>query len=273
MVTQQRRKKIEELLRNGAARTVELAEVLGVSVDTVRRDLGYLEKLRVVKRTHGGAMLAGKSALPAPDDPMLDAKQAIAREALNFLNGAETVVVDIGSTARQFARALAAMVPTPRLTVVTNDVHTSLELGAADNITVNLTGGRLEQGLFLCGPLTQQTLDSLYFDVAFMSTSGLTLAEGLTDPIPEAALVKRAFIERARLVVLLCDHTKFGRRHLMRVTPISTVHAIVTDEEAPAGMIEELRRQGIRVVLCSHKKIEGRITRGSEEHKERGSGS
>ncbi|HEX6972010.1 MAG TPA: DeoR/GlpR family DNA-binding transcription regulator, partial [Limnochordia bacterium] len=238
-------------LRHGPARTADLAKALGVSVDTVRRDLSHLERQRIVRRTHGGAALVHSARWRESEVPMLAAKRAIAQRAVDFVDAAETVAIDIGSTAREFGRALLSRDPVPRLTVVTNDIYTALELGASESLVVNLTGGRVEQGLLLCGPLTQQTLDSLYFDVAFMGTSGLTLTEGLTDPIPEAALVKRAFIERARRVILLCDHTKFGRRHLMRVASVGAVHVVITDDGAPQAMVEELSRQGIEVVLCS----------------------
>lgn len=251
---------LQRLHENGDVANGQLAAEFGVSVDTIRRDMRLLAREGLVHRTHGGATWVDDWEITAGlgRDPLLPIKRAIAAKALKFVRPGETIALDIGSTTSQFARALATASPVTPLMVITNDFRIASFLTKAKGITVNLTGGTIGQKSFLWGPLTKRTLEILYFDTVFMGTSGLTVKEGLTDPIPEAAEVKQALITNAKRVILLTDHTKFGRRHMMRVAEIDRIDAIVTDEWAPADMLAELRKRGIYTVTVSieHKQAE-----------------
>jgi DeoR family fructose operon transcriptional repressor len=251
-VAKRRQLIINRLYASGFVDNKEIAEELGVSVDTIRRDMRYLSKKGLVERTHGGANLIDAWGIPVAKsvDPMLPAKRKIGFKALDLFRQEEAIAIDIGNTTFCFAIALAGHPPTESLTVVTNDFRVGGHLSSVPNITVNLTGGMVGHRSYMWGPISESVVKMLYFDTAFMATSGLTIEEGLTDPNPEVATIKKAMINNAKRVVLLADHTKFGRRHLAAVADLKKIDAIVTDKCVSTEYQQELENRGIRLYIA-----------------------
>ncbi|WP_119070755.1 DeoR/GlpR family DNA-binding transcription regulator [Rubrobacter indicoceani] len=232
MYAEERQRVIVESARSeGRVEVGSLALELGVTPETVRRDLTHLERRGMLRRTHGGAVpvenLVFEREVAERIGRMVEEKHHIAKAALELLPEHGTVMLDAGTT----TGSLAAMLPMDRdLTVVTNSIPIASTLAGNPSVTLFLTGGRVRaRTLASVGENATGFVKSLTPDIVFSAANGISLAKGLTTPDMAEANVKRAMISVARKVVLLADHSKFGEEHFVRFAAISEVDMIVTD--------------------------------------------
>lgn len=227
-----------------------LADDLGVTSETIRRDLTVLERAGVLRRVHGGAIpierLGFEPGLAARDAVMTAEKERIAKAALAALPQEGAVIIDAGTTTGR----LAAVLPTDReLTVVVNAPPLAVALASRPNLTVIMLGGRVRgRTLATVDDLALRPLEHLFVDVAFMATNGCTPEHGLTTPDPAEAAVKRAMVRAARRAVLLADHTKFSQDYMARFAELSDIDVIYSDTGLDRGLAAELEAAGPEVV-------------------------
>jgi DeoR family transcriptional regulator, fructose operon transcriptional repressor len=227
-----------------------LADDLGVTTETIRRDLTVLERAGVLRRVHGGAIpierLGFEPGLAARDAVMTAEKERIAKAALAALPQEGAVIIDAGTTTGR----LAAVLPTDReLTVVVNAPPLAVALASRPNLTVIMLGGRVRgRTLATVDDLALRPLEHLFVDVAFMATNGCTPEHGLTTPDPAEAAVKRAMVGAARRAVLLADHTKFSQDYMARFAELSDIDVIYSDTGLDRGLAAELEAAGPEVV-------------------------
>jgi DeoR family fructose operon transcriptional repressor len=222
------------LKRAPAIRAAELGLALGTSLASIRRDLADLERSGLLKRTHGGAisndLVALEPSLAEKEDQYQAEKAAIGVTAASLVQPGDTIFLDAGSTTRQIARELRRH---RNLTVVTNALSVATELAASD-LEIILTGGQLRRGvLSQVGPIAEQAIAGLHVDKLFLAANGVDLAKGITTPNLIEARTKRTMVDSAREVILVADHSKFGRVTLGRVCGLERLDAIVTDEGLP----------------------------------------
>ena len=243
---------IADLVRErGSVRGSELVDLLGVTDETVRRDLSRLAQLGVVHRAHGGAIAA------RPTDETTTAvrlrehaeeKIAIGQRAAELVAPGTTIILDSGTTTLCLARALRRV---RDLVVVTTAVTNALELVGNPATTVVMTGGVIRPSTFgASGRLAAATLHELHVDQAFIATHSVSVRGGLTYPSFEEVDAKRAMIEAASEVILLADHSKFGREALVRVAPLSAVHRIVTTPGIDPDEAAAIRDLGIDIIVA-----------------------
>lgn len=232
-----------------------LSQKYGVSEMTIRRDLKVLEEEGLIKRTYGGAVRwpSSEPALVARDNRQVLAmaqKVRIARFAAeNLVDRSDIIILEGGTTATAMAPFLGDK---DDLTVVTNGIATAEELRRhlPLSATIISTGGIVRPESSTCvGPVTERFFREFHANRLFLSASGLTLSEGITDPKMLEIQVKRAMIAAAREVIMLLDSTKFGTRSLMKVLDFSEVHLLVTDEGIGPEPLERLRGLGVQVVV------------------------
>jgi DeoR family transcriptional regulator, fructose operon transcriptional repressor len=249
----ERRQRIVALARErGVVRAFELVELLGVTDETVRRDLAYLDEAGAVRRLHGGAV-----AEQLRNEPSFDwrhrkhqaEKAAIAHTAAGYVTPGSTIIVDSGSTTVHLAKELK---DTRDLVVVTNAVTNAVELMGNPNITVVLIGGMIRPTTFgSVGPMAVANLNELRVDQVYLAISGISFEGGLTDSTFEEAAVKRAMIAAASEVILLVDSSKFGRDSMVRVAPLEAISRVVTDAGIDPEAVSRLRGLGVEVVIAS----------------------
>jgi DeoR/GlpR family transcriptional regulator of sugar metabolism len=234
-----------------------LSQKYGVSEMTIRRDLQALEDTGLIRRTYGGAVRwpqsVGVPSVVAREQRQTLArsqKEAIARYAARELvRDGDSIILEGSTTATRMVPFLGER---QRLTVMTNSLFTARELGAgmAHSTTILCAGGilRPESSTFV-GPITERFFRDLHVNRLFLSATGLTLREGITDPQMLETQVKRAMIESANEVILLIDSTKFGKRSLTRVLDFSEVTLLITDDGVPGDVVQILRDRGVQVVV------------------------
>ena len=253
MFPEARKRRILELMRSGEAVTVgELSAEFGVSESTIRRDLRELEESGLLERTHGGAVPAAgtldEPTFAEKTDQNLPEKAAIARLAAGLVQDGASIILDAGTTTLEIARLLRNR---RNLTVVTNAFHIASELADVPGIAVIVTGGQIKGNtLALVGPATERMLDEVNVDMVFLGVNGIDLQRGLTTPTQAEASVKQRMIRAARKVVVVADHTKFGRVAFATITPVWNAHLIIADSGLDQAVARELTAGGLEVLVA-----------------------
>ncbi|WP_248929601.1 DeoR/GlpR family DNA-binding transcription regulator [Paenibacillus hamazuiensis] len=250
---EERQQKIADYVQSKERASVqELAQLFGVSESTVRRDLKILEEANQLRRTHGGAVaLLSDNSEPSfveKEDRYRAQKEAIAKEAAALIQEGDTLVLDSGTTTYYLAKQLKAF---KQLTVVTNSVMVAQELAAQKGIDLVLTGGTLRhETLAMVGPLTEKALESVFVDKAFVAINGIDPAIGLTTPNMLEASAKKCIYRCAKQVILLADHSKFGRVSFAKVADLSDIDHCITDDGISDSALKVLEEAGIEVSVA-----------------------
>jgi DeoR family transcriptional regulator, fructose operon transcriptional repressor len=250
MYAEERRRSIAARAR--AEQRVEvqvLAEDLGVTPETIRRDLTELERVGVLRRVHGGAIpaerLREEPALGEKALAMAAEKRRIAKVALEHVPTRGTILLDAGTTTGE----LASLLPDHELTVVTNSLPIATMLATRQRMTVRVVGGRVRgRTMAAVDGWALRALGELMVDVAFLATNGLSVARGLSTHDPDEAEVKRAMVEAARSRVLLVDHTKVGQEQLVAYARLDALDVVISDSGLDDDAARELAAGGPEVV-------------------------
>ena len=227
-----------------------LCRQLETSESTIRRDLVELERQRVVKRVHGGALAV------QPRDHVLDhdwqtrrhsdEKQRIGRLAATLIEEGQTVILDGGSTVACVAGGLAEK----SLHAITNSLAIAQLLRASRNVEVTLTGGYLFPRLeVMLGPLCERMLASVAADVLVMGIGGVTEA-GFSNNNTLVVGSELRMIEVSRTVIIVADATKFGRTGMVPVAPLEMADILVSDSSLGLEHRQMLEDKGVRVLLA-----------------------
>jgi DeoR/GlpR family transcriptional regulator of sugar metabolism len=243
--------------KNGFVSIAELADELGVSGMTVRRDLDLLDKRGLLTRTHGGAVPVGQLSTPAVDmdEPAFEQrmrvnpvqKSAIAQAAAALVGPGESVGLDVGTSVLSLAQLLA---PRKDLRVFTNSLRVGWQM-AEGNSTVYVLGGQVRIPEYsMVGSQAIGAIQTHFLDKVFIGVSGID-AEGFYDYSPEDSEVKRAFLTNASQVVVLCDASKFNRRALTRIAPLGKITTLITDTPPQGDLAIALEEAGVHVLIAS----------------------
>jgi DeoR family transcriptional regulator of aga operon len=252
VLNEERRRLILQILsREGRVLVGALAKQFRTSQVTIRKDLDILQANGRIHRTHGGALPVREGAL---EDPTLREKEKlhrneklqIAAAAARMVKEGQVVILDSGTTATAIALALRKF---KNLTIITNAVNIAAELSGS-SLEVILTGGTLRKNSFsLVGPIAEETLRRLNADILFLGVDGFDAHYGLSTPNLLEAKVNRAMMDVARVAVAVCDSSKFGRRSLSSIAPLSALQHVITDRGIPKSDLAALKKTGIQVTL------------------------
>lgn len=253
MLTVERQHRILKILQdNPGIRVVELSKSLGVSEATIRRDLDRMSQIGQIKRIRGGAV----PAIPAaPEAPVVqrsaqnqEEKNRIGRVAADLIKEGDTVFIGSGSTTLEVARHLVGR---QNITVITNALTVVTLLSQEEGIDLIVTGGFVRRSeLSFIGHLTELALRELHPQKVIMGMRAISLNEGLTnDYLPEVS-TDRVIIHSAPKVILVADHTKFGRAAAAQVAPLSIVHTLVTDSAIDPRTLANLRGVIRNIILA-----------------------
>ncbi|MFJ5226452.1 DeoR/GlpR family DNA-binding transcription regulator [Streptomyces sp. NPDC088400] len=254
LLAEQRRSLIlDEVRRRGGVRVNELTRKLNVSDMTVRRDLDALARQGVIEKVHGGAVPLVEASTHEPGFEAksaleLSAKEDIARAAATMAVPGSAIALSGGTTTFALAHHLLDV---PDLTVVTNSMriadvfHMAQQAGGVGGrrsgaAMVVLTGGVRTPSDSLVGPVADQAIGSLHFDVVFLGVHGISVEAGLSTPNLAEAETNRRFVQSARRLVVVADHTKWGTVGLSSFATLDQVDSLVTDSGLSAGDREEI---------------------------------
>lgn len=229
-----------------------LCEKFDVSESTVRRDLTELERKRLIKRTHGGAVtldaVGSEPTYLEKKDCYLEEKRSIAACAAGLIEEGDSVLIDSGTTTLCMAPALARF---RKLTVVTNSIHLAAQLSGCTGISLILVGGLLRPNtMALVGPVAEETLSRIRVDKAFIALNGIDSEMGLTTPNLLEASVKAKMMEVAEQVYVLADHTKAGRVTFAKFGAAAEIDGLVTSRLIPEEQRQRLEQKNVQIYLA-----------------------
>jgi DeoR/GlpR family transcriptional regulator of sugar metabolism len=229
---------ISRIRRSGSVRVADLADQLGVSEMTVRRDLDALDEAGLIVKVHGGATMRYQHS---SDEPGFEAKsvrntaekRAIASSAAVLVGAGAAIGITAGTTTAQLA---AELVTLPELTVVTNSIRVAdvLHAAARPDHTVILIGGQRTPSDALVGPVAVQALDRFHLDTVFMGVHGIHPRAGYSTPNLLEAETNAAFVDAAEQLVVLADHTKWDVAGLCTIAALEVASVVISDDGLPA---------------------------------------
>jgi len=251
VLTAERRQLIlARLHTDGRVVATELTQALGVSIDTVRRDLRELAEGGLVQRVHGGALppVAGARPYAVRREQATAAKQAIARRTVSMLHDDQVILLDAGTTTLEVARHLR---PELRATVITNSPAIALALAEHQYVEVAMLGGILaKEPRAVVGAETVESLRSIRADVLVLGVCSLHPEIGITVLELEESYVKRAMVASAADVIAVSAADKLGSAGPYVVGPIDELTHLVVERSVGDDELEPYRRLGIEVLTA-----------------------
>ena len=252
MLNLERRTKILELLeKNGQVAVIDLSRRFKTSEVTIRNDLKALHDRGLVRRAHGGAVKVATVSM----DPSLkikaeihaDEKRRIGAAAAALVRDGDSIILDSGTTTQQIARQIKTR---KDLKVITNGLNIAMELFGAKDIQLIFLGGVIRQNsLSAVGHFAEDILAQLSADKLFLAVDACDVEFGLSTPNVEESQVNQAMARIAKETILVADSSKFGKRSLSRIVPLSDIDVIITDRGLAAEMQTELRSHDLKLVL------------------------
>lgn len=252
--TSERRRQITHMIKShGSVQVTALSERFGVSMQTIRKDLHFLEKHGVAARAYGGAIAAEVVNIAEPPIETkrvshIEEKERIGRLAAAMVKPGDSIMLDSGTTAMQIARFLP---DEEDITVVTNDFGVLGQLSQKRNLKVVMLGGELRRkNMAFYGAQALAALDDLLLDKLFLGVDGFDVERGITTHFEPEAQLNRKMVGAARQVIAVTDSSKFGKVCLHRIIGIGEIDDLITDSDAPDYLGKADSALGFRVHLA-----------------------
>ncbi|MEA1010546.1 DeoR/GlpR family DNA-binding transcription regulator [Bacillus cereus] len=257
MFTEERREKILELLKiEGRVIAKDLAERFDMSIDSIRRDLSIMEKDRLLKRTHGGAIelarvrnLAVEPAKRYSHSSVYE--DAIAKIAASYIQEGDSIF--IGGTSIHYA--MLKYLPEISFTVITNSIEIASKLRECKNIDTYLIGGKVKSSGNITDTLASEAISGFSIDLYFSTGGGISL-KGISTTTPEVAYFSKKVSEIARRNICLAPHNKLGVECFIKGESLNEINLIITDEEASKELIQVFEKQGKKVIIAESTQFE-----------------
>lgn len=254
MSQQARHERILDLAnRQGFVTIEELVQAFGVTPQTVRRDLNILHEQGLLRRHHGGAgglsSSTANTAYQQRQGQRAEEKRRIAAAVADHIPDQASLFVNIGTTNDAIAHALLAR---RGLKVITNNLHVATTLSPREDFEVIIAGGQVrpsDGGII--GEATLDLVRQFKVDFAIIGISGIDEDGTLLDFDYHEVRVSQAMCANARRVYLAADHSKFGRKAMIRLGSLSDVHALFTDTPPPTAVAALLARERRQLVIAA----------------------
>ena len=249
---EERRQAIVDIVeQTGRVSVSELSERLGVSEVTIRSDLQALAERNLIIRTHGGAIPANGGlpdlALIRRQQRQISEKQRIGQACAALIQDGDAIFIDSSSTALAILPHLQSR---RQLTLVTNSLVVAQEMQMVSGVSVVMPGGTLHPDTAsLIGTEGLAWLDKFNIQKGFFGAHGFSLTAGVTDVSTDEADLKRALVARCDQVIAIIDTTKWDKVGLASFASLDDLDTIISDINAPAELVDEVRTAGVEVIL------------------------
>ncbi len=250
MFAVERQKRILETLRtDGSVWVSKLSQELGVTEETVRRDLEKLEKQEALVRTHGGAIPVDESnremSLEKRKYLNTEAKERLAKEAAKHVVPGDTIFLDASTTTFYMARELKNL---KDITIVTNSMRVISELAGIPNIRVIGIGGFASSNQSFVGSLATTYIEENFFaNKMFFSSRGVTLNGGILDSNEGECGIKKCMLKNSDSKFYLCDKSKIGRVGFAKLADFSELDYFISEKPIPEDLSKVLEDLKIKV--------------------------
>ena len=251
MFALERQKRITAILeREGAVWVSKLSQELGVTEETIRRDLEKLEKQELLVRTHGGAVPIDEStyelSLENRKRTNVDIKEKLAKEAVKYIVPGDIVFLDASTTTFYVAKELKKMT---NVTVVTNSLRVINELINQENLKVIGVGGIASPNQSFVGSLAENTVETNYFaNKMFFSSKGVDADVGILESNEQECGIKKKMMENCRQKYYLCDKSKVGRVGFVKLAPLEDIDYFITEADLSDSWKEKFAEMKVEII-------------------------
>ncbi len=238
---------LDRLARDGHLVAKQLSAELGLSEDTLRRDLRELAAEGLLQRVHGGALPASPTVVGLAERRLLapDAKRALGKAGADMIVPGSSVIFDGGTTNLEIVRHLPGDLA---FLAITHSPEIATALEPFPKVEVVLVGGRLYRHSMVCvGAMAVEAIGRLRADLFFLGLTGVHPGEGLSTGDMEEAAVKRLLMSRAAETVALATNDKLGAISAFQVAPLADLAGLIVEPAAPQTVVEQLAAAGLDV--------------------------
>lgn len=224
-----------------------LAERLGVSQVTVRKDLDHLERRGIIKREHGLAILSNSNDISGRIAYHYEEKRKIALRATELIHDGDTVMIESGSCCALLADALTGM--KQNLTILTNSAFIADYIRKKSNFQIVLFGGTYQQdSQVMVGPMVRQCAENFWVDLFFIGVDGYSPRAGFTSQDQMRTQAVRDMARQAEKVVVLTESEKFEKHGTVPMNLKGQVKTVITDNRISSEMAEHLKSCGVEIL-------------------------
>lgn len=244
---------LELLAQNGQMKLGELAQKLGVSSMTLRRDIFYMQGQQMVTFSSGGRVSLKEGTRLDLDIYIRQnqnslQKEAIAALAAGLVEEGDVIGLDASTSSLALSRCL---VQKKNLTVITNNLLIPPALCTSPGISMVSAGGTVRaKALSTVGELAVRAISEFNYKKVFLSANALDAEGGLSDTDMAEIETKKAFIKNAVQVVVLADSTKLGKNALQKCCDAADIHILITDSGAQAQQLQAFGARGVQVLVA-----------------------
>ena len=226
----------------------DIAEMLDVSVDTVRRDVKELDSENKLRKVHGGATSLGYATITPKNTNIyaLKEKEKIAHKAITLLRDNMVIFIDGGTTCLELARLIPSEL---NLTCFTVSLAVAMQLQAKPNIRVIFIGGEIDPAAQIStGASAIHSLADIRVDYGFIGTGYVDALHGLTEFDWDIVQLKKAIVNASKKTVLLCISEKLNSQHRFRTCDISAINTMITELEPENNLLNLFRNHDIHIL-------------------------
>jgi DeoR/GlpR family transcriptional regulator of sugar metabolism len=259
ILIKKRRNEICRLLKERNILSIgELSSILNISKITIRRDLDYLARQNIVKKTYGGAIIESTKDYEPPymirSLKMEEQKKAIGKLAASLIPENSLIFIDVGTTLLELAKNLSL---DKNISVLTNWIPVAEELGKKQFSNLFLLGGKVNcREMSIIGNYPLQFLDNFNIEICFIGVGGISIDHGLTDYTVEEIEIKKQMIQRSKVKIVLADHTKFNRLAPIKICDLSEIDKIITSDGIEEKIKQKYEDYGIEIIVAKTNKDE-----------------
>jgi DeoR/GlpR family transcriptional regulator of sugar metabolism len=248
LAAQRREFLLSRLKRDRRVVAKDVAAELGVSEDSVRRDLREMAAAGLCQRVYGGALPASPATAdyPARRRVEVDSKRRVAAAAAALIKPGDTAILDGGTTALAVTEALPLDL---RATIVTHSPTVASALAAHEGVEIYLLGGRVfRHSMVACGAAAAEAAQAVHADLFLLGVTGVHADAGLTTGDADEAAMKRALARRAADTYVLASAEKIGAASRFTVLPLTAVAGVVTDADPDDETVQRLTGAGVPII-------------------------
>lgn len=243
IITEERRQKIVEIVNEKKnIRVADIASVLNVSIETVRKDLITLDNLGFIKKSHGGASAIAEIneySINTREVENIEIKKKIAAKALEFITDKKIIILDSGSTVLYLAKAMSDDIDT---TIITNSLPIANSLISKLKHLYFIGGELSEITMSTTGIWSKNSIETLRVDIAFLGTSGLKYHNGPSSKTFADSQTKIDMVKVSNFKIVLTDSSKFNSGAIEQYASWADIDILITDKDAPIKIIKEIQK-------------------------------
>lgn len=242
---------IETLNRDCAVRVSKLIKDLGVSIETIRRDLEHLEKEGILERVYGGAVpkkiVVDKLSFDMREEEFKEEKLQIASIAMRYISEGQAIALNDSTTNVEIAKQLKNNFK--NITVITNSLVISTELANSPGIKIILAGGLLNKEEYaFYGTITKNILSNFIVDKAFIGVGGVSINRGITDYDMDTVEIQKMLIHISKEAIVLADSSKIDSVSFTKISDIEDISFIITDSKVDRSIINKYLKHGVEII-------------------------